>query len=59
MKRAASGAAGYGPSLRASAAAAAAHANTPASDAHSNTNVAAPSLVPITATPCANGLGTV
>ena len=59
MKRAASGAAGYGPSRRASAAAAAAHAKTPASDAHSNTKVAAPSLVPSAATPCSNGFGTV
>ena len=50
---------GTGPSRRASAAAAAAQAKAPASDAHSNTNVAAPSSVPSAATPCANGLGTV
>ena len=53
------GAAGYGASLRASATAAAAHAKAPASDVHSNTNVAAPSFVPSAATPCSNGLGTV
>ena len=37
----------------------AAHAKAPASDAHSNTNVGAPSFVPSAATPCWNGFGTV
>ena len=58
-KSAASAAAGGGASRRASAAAATAQANAAASDDHSNTKVAAPSFVPSTATPCANGLGTV